>query len=184
MSSAVPGFVLYICHFIAVWPCTNYLTSLCLCSFIHIYLIAPLWRFWNDIHKKHVAHLKVKVLVTQPCLTLCDPMDYSLPGSSVHRILQARILEWVAIHFSRGSSRPRDQTQVSSIADTFFTIWATREVFLNKKFFNVFFNNNLKNKQKRKERLRTKRNEIINTKIFIKKQTKNICGSTAQHMES
>ena len=47
---------------------------------------------------------KVKVLVTQPCLTLCDPMDYSPPGSSVHGILQARIWEWVAISSSKGSS--------------------------------------------------------------------------------
>ena len=47
-------------------------------------------------------------LVAQSCLTLCDPMDYSLPGSSVHGILQARILQWVAISFSRGSSQPRD----------------------------------------------------------------------------
>ena len=54
-------------------------------------------------------------------LTLWDPMDCSLPGSSVHRILQARILEWVAIPFSRGSSQPRDQTQVSHIAGRFFT---------------------------------------------------------------
>ena len=54
-------------------------------------------------------HMKsVKVLVTQLCLTLCNPMDCSPPGSSVHGILQARILEWVAISFSRGSSRPRD----------------------------------------------------------------------------
>ena len=50
------------------------------------------------------------VLVAQSCLTLCNPMDCSLPGSSVHVILQARIPEWVAIPFSRGSSRPRDQT--------------------------------------------------------------------------
>ena len=50
----------------------------------------------------------VCVLVAQSCLTLCDPMDYSLPGSSVHGILQARILEWVAIPFSRVSSQPRD----------------------------------------------------------------------------
>ena len=49
----------------------------------------------------------------QSCLILCNPMDYSLPGSSVHGILQARILEWVAISFSRGSSGPRDWTQVS-----------------------------------------------------------------------
>ena len=50
------------------------------------------------------------VLVAQSCLTLCNPMDCSLPGSSVHVILQARIPEWVVIPFSRGSSRPRDQT--------------------------------------------------------------------------
>ena len=54
-------------------------------------------------------------------------MDYSLPGSSVLGILQGRILEWVAVPFSRGSPRPRDQTQVSCIAGRFFTIWATRE---------------------------------------------------------
>ena len=53
---------------------------------------------------------------------LCDSMDYT-----VHGILQARILEWVAFLFSRGSSQPRDQTQVSHIADGFFTSWATRE---------------------------------------------------------
>ena len=70
---------------------------------------------------------KVKVLVAQSCLTLCDPMDYSPAGSSVHGILQARILEWYAIPFSRGSSQPEDQTQVSRIAGRFFTISATRE---------------------------------------------------------
>ena len=52
--------------------------------------------------------LKVKVLVAQSCPTLCDPRDCSPPGSSVHGILQARILEWVAIPFSRGPSQPRD----------------------------------------------------------------------------
>ena len=60
--------------------------------------------------------------VTQLCATLCDPMDCSLPGSSVHGILQARILEWVTIPFSRGSSQLRDQTQVSCIAGRFFTV--------------------------------------------------------------
>ena len=64
---------------------------------------------------------EVKVLVAQLCQTLCDPMDCSPPGSSVHGILQARILEWVIIPFSKGSSRPRDQTQVSCIAGRFFT---------------------------------------------------------------
>ena len=53
-------------------------------------------------------------------------MDYSLPGSTVQDILQARILEWADISISRGSSQPRDQTQVSHIAGRFFTIWATR----------------------------------------------------------
>ena len=60
-------------------------------------------------------------------MTLCDPMDCSLPGSSVHGIFQARVLEWVATSFSRGSSRPRDRTWVSRIAGRCFTIWATRE---------------------------------------------------------
>ena len=64
--------------------------------------------------------------VAQSCPTLCDPTDCSLPGSSIHGIFQARILEWVAISFSRGSPRPRDRTQVSH-----FTVWATREVTLS-----------------------------------------------------
>ena len=63
-----------------------------------------------------------EVKVTQSCPALCDPMDYSLLGSSIHGILQTRILEWVAIPFSRGSSQPQDQTQVSCIAGRFFTI--------------------------------------------------------------
>ena len=65
--------------------------------------------------------------VAQLCPTLCDPVDCSLSGSSVHGILQVRILEWVAISFSRGSSWPRDWTQVSCIAGRCFNLWATRE---------------------------------------------------------
>ena len=65
--------------------------------------------------------------VNQSCPTLCDPMDCSLPGSSVHGILQARILERVAISFSRSSSRSRDRTWVSHIAGRSFNLWATRE---------------------------------------------------------
>ena len=60
-------------------------------------------------------------LVSKSCLTLCDSMDCSPPGFSVHRIPQARILEWVAISFSRGSSWPRDWTCFSCIAGRFFT---------------------------------------------------------------
>ena len=70
---------------------------------------------------------KVKVKVTHfnsvtKCPTLCDPVDYTLQG-----ILQARILEWVAFPFSRGSSQPRDQAQVPCIAGRFFTSRASRE---------------------------------------------------------
>ena len=67
-----------------------------------------------------VAHL---------CLTLCDPVDCSLPGFSIHGILQARILEWVTISFSRGSSQPKVQTPVSRIGGRRFNLWATREAW-------------------------------------------------------
>ena len=77
------------------------------------YQVVPrLWRI--------TSIMKVKVIYS--CPTLCDPMGYT-----VHGILQARILEWVAYPFTRGSSQPRDQTQVSYIASGFFTSWATRE---------------------------------------------------------
>ena len=66
-------------------------------------------------------------------------MDCSLPGSSVHGISQARVLEWVAIPFCRGSSRPRDQTQFSCIKGKFFTIWATREASMIKVLCFVLF---------------------------------------------
>ena len=65
---------------------------------------------------------KVKGNIAQLCLTLCDPMDYTAHGT-----LQARILEWVAVPIFRGSSQPRDQTQVSCIAGGFFTSWLTRK---------------------------------------------------------
>ena len=60
--------------------------------------------------------------LAQLFLTLCDPINCSPPGFSVHGILQAKLLEWVAISFSRGFSRPRDQTQVFHFAGRFFTI--------------------------------------------------------------
>ena len=66
------------------------------------------------------VEVQVKVLVTQSCPTLCNPMDCSPPGSSVHGILLARILEWVAMPSSRGSSQPRYGTQVSCITDRIF----------------------------------------------------------------
>ena len=66
--------------------------------------------------------------VAQSCLTLFDPMDCSLPCSCIHGIFQARVLEWVAISFYRGSSRPRDYTRISRIVGRCFAVWATREV--------------------------------------------------------
>ena len=64
----------------------------------------------------------------QSCPSLCNPLNCSLSSASVHGIFQARVLEWVAISFSTGSSPPRDRTQVSHIGGTHFTVWATREV--------------------------------------------------------
>ena len=66
--------------------------------------------------------------VAQSCLTLCDLMDCSLPGSSVHGIFQARVLEWGAISFSRGTSRPRDRTRVSHIVGRRLSLSKLREL--------------------------------------------------------
>ena len=74
------------------------------------------------------------VLVAQSCLTLWDPVYCSPPGSSVHGILQARILEWVVMPSSGGSAQPRDQTQVSCIAGGSYTVRATREVIPESRF--------------------------------------------------
>ena len=84
------------------------------------------YRFFTIGAIREVA-LESESEVAQLCPTLCDPMDSNLPGSAVHGIFQARILEWAAISVSRGSSQPRDRTRVSCIADRRFTIWATRE---------------------------------------------------------
>ena len=78
----------------------------------------PLWPSLGS----HIYRTSCCRSVAQSCPTLCDPMYYT-----VHGILQARILEWVAFPFSRGSSQPRNWTQVSHIASGFFTSWATRE---------------------------------------------------------
>ena len=77
---------------------------------------------FSILKKVSVLYLESEVKVTQSCPTVCDPMDYT-----VHGTLQARILEWVAFPFSRGSSQPRGWIQVSHIAGRFFTSWATRE---------------------------------------------------------
>ena len=74
--------------------------------------------------------IKSESEIAQSCLTLCDPMDLSLPGSSVYGIFQARVLKWVAISFSRGSSQPRDRNPVSHTAGRHFTVQATREAHI------------------------------------------------------
>ena len=76
-------------------------------------------------------------LVTQSCPTLCNPMNCSPSGSSIHEILQARIMEWIAIPFSRGSSCPRDQTQVSCIVGRLFSFIDVCYCFLH--FFSTYF---------------------------------------------
>ena len=74
-----------------------------------------------------INSILVIVLVAQSCPTLCNPTDCSPPGFSAHGILQARILEWIAIPFSRGTSQPRDWALVSCLTGKFFTIWATKK---------------------------------------------------------
>ena len=90
--------------------------------------IVPTSRFlWDSFRLVYDAYCCCS-LVAKSCLTLCDPMDYSPPGSSVHGILQARILEWVAMPSSGGSSWPSDQTQVSCFGRQILYHWATREI--------------------------------------------------------
>ena len=109
--------------------CASRIWSLCQCDTCWAYLV------WNHSRMRNLksgfAKWKIYtdaewVKVAQLCPTHCDPMD-----STVHGILQARLLEWAAFPFSRGSFQPRDQIQVSHIAGRFFTRWATREAQLS-----------------------------------------------------
>ena len=93
----------------------------------------PIWFFWGLIQQNVKEYVFFYSEVAQSCPTLCDLIDYSLPGFSIQGIFQARVLEWVAISFSRGSSRPRDQTQVSHIVGRRFTHWATGEAWGSRK---------------------------------------------------
>ena len=94
-------------------------------SFFHYYI-----KSWDDLeYKGNVLKFYVNN-VSFYIRALCDHMDWSLPGSSVHGILQARTVEWVAVPFSRGSSQFRDQTQVSCIAGRFFTVWVTKVAYI------------------------------------------------------
>ena len=101
------------------WMCFVYIWLHCKQNNLHItfYLCDA---FLNTLYIKGYTCVKVKV--SQLCLTVCDPMDHT-----VHGVLQARTPEWVVVSFCRGSSQPRDHTQVSWHAGRFFTIWTTRE---------------------------------------------------------
>ena len=98
--------------------CQDWLT---IAYFSSVQSLSHVWLFATPWAAEWVSE------IAQSCQTLCDPMDCSLPGSSLHGILQARVLEWVAFSFSRGSSQPRDRTQVSCIPGRHFNLWATRE---------------------------------------------------------
>ena len=82
----------------------------------------PLSRQGSPLQATPNGEISVCMSVAQSCLTLCDPTDGSPPGSSVHGILQARILEWVVVPFARGSCQPRDRTLVSCTAGRFFAV--------------------------------------------------------------
>ena len=87
-------------------------------------------KYCINIHLFFSSFVEVCCLVARSCPTLCDPLDYGLPGSSVHRILQARILEWVAISFSRWSSRPSDQTHIFCTGRQILYHWIPGKPFL------------------------------------------------------
>ena len=96
------------------------------------------WKFCPS-HKFPWHHLESASVSCSVCLTLYDTTDCSPPGSSVRGILHARILEWVAISFSRRTSWPRDQTQISCIAGGFFTNWVTKWPKSHQLFSSIIF---------------------------------------------
>ena len=92
--------------------------------------VGNLEKFWYG-WKENVFPLNYLFIVcTQSCLTFCNPIDHSLPGSSVHGTFQARTLEWFAISFSRTSSWPRDWIHISFLSRQILYSWATREALL------------------------------------------------------
>ena len=111
--------------------CFSFLAFSALSSVKLIYVV--MWNSCAFIFLLFYFMNMCQVFVTQSCWTLCNPMNCSLPGFSVHGILQARILQWVAISSSRGSSQSRDWTWLSCISGGFFTIWAPREVWIHQK---------------------------------------------------
>ena len=104
-------------------------TVMSLCVLKNIYVSRNYHRYfcWKKGELEDCLYRKKESEVAQSCPSLCDPMDCSPPGSSTHGILQARVLEWVAVSFSRGSAQPRDRTRVSHIPGRRLNLWATRE---------------------------------------------------------
>ena len=96
-------------------------------QFFYVWNYSKIKKLFKIFALKGTIIAVVCALVTQLCLTLCNPMDSSPSGSSVHGIFQARILYWVVIPFSTESSQPKVWTQVSWIAGRLFTVWATRK---------------------------------------------------------
>ena len=122
-------------HFLKRQPISFSAHSYCQKVF-HTWFFRQLWSWkkfnlltWGKSKLPFPLEERKESEVAQLCPTLCNLMDCSLPRSSVHGIFQARVLEWVAVSFSRGSSRSRHWTQVSHIAGKRFTVWATTEVF-------------------------------------------------------
>ena len=100
----------------------------------HCFHCSPIYLLWSDGSRCQLAKIQNRAQVSvcvcstaQSCPTLCNPIDYSLPGSSVFGVFQARILEWVVISSSRGSSRPRDWTGISCTGRQFLYHGATPE---------------------------------------------------------
>ena len=111
---------------VAYYPPTNLRSS----SFMSYHFAFS----YCSIYNIYIKYIFSEVKVAQSCLTLCNPMDYT-----VHGILQARILEWVVLPFSRGSSQPRNQARVSCIASRFFTNWAIREANIQYWISKIYF---------------------------------------------
>ena len=135
----LPRFAL-VQHVIYPRECSMCTWKGCIVCFFHMECPINIKFIWSNASLKTCISLLIFCLdhlsnvgrgseneVTQSCPTLRDLMDCSPPGPSVHGILQARILEWGAISFSRGCSQPRDRTRVSRTAGRSFTVWATRE---------------------------------------------------------
>ena len=116
------------CYILGTKPLNQVLLWNCMWTWIFILEIEMVPSFCCRLRYNP---LKSFGLIKSICFRyICDPMDCSPPGSSIHGILQARILEWLSMPSSRGSSQARDQTKVSHITYGFFTVWATREALV------------------------------------------------------